>query len=92
MKKRIGITGARGVLGRHVVFTAPHYEWHSYGGDVTDAGALLRWARETPKLDAMLYLAAIVNVARAKANPAEAMQVKQAAHYFSCHGKKAPVH
>jgi nucleoside-diphosphate-sugar epimerase len=70
---RIGLTGASGVLGQSVQREWPGVSWHTFEGDVRDAGAVSSWA-ETD-LDAVLHLAAIVPVGRVTSDPGAAFDV-----------------
>ena len=73
---RIGLTGARGILGRIAVkqLRTKGHEVISYSGDVCDLPALQCWAEEA-KADAVLHFAAVVPTQIVQADPAHAFRV-----------------
>jgi nucleoside-diphosphate-sugar epimerase len=72
---KVGITGASGVLGRHLTSENQQFEWYPFSGDITNLESIIKWASGAPQLDAIIHLAAIVAVSRADASPDYATQV-----------------
>lgn len=73
---RIGLTGARGILGRIAVkqLLARGHEVVAFAGDVCDLPALQGWATDA-RADAVLHFAAVVPVQAVQADPARAFRV-----------------
>jgi len=73
---QIGLTGARGILGRIAVkqLTERGYQVNSYDGDICDFKALHNWAANS-SFDAVLHFAAVVPTQTVQANPARAFSV-----------------
>lgn len=71
---RIGITGARGILGSRIAEAcgALRYNPVPYGGDVRDGAALTAWVKD---LDAVVHAAAVVPVSVVEADPGNAIAV-----------------
>ena len=68
----IGVTGARGMVGRRLVeqLTAQGRAVSLFAGDIRDGRSVSEWVSAS-RLDDVVHLAAIVEVARAEANPVE---------------------
>lgn len=73
---RIGLTGARGILGRIAVrqLLARGHQADAYAGDVCDLPTLTAWAA-AGQFDAVLHFAAIVPTQTVQADPARAFRV-----------------
>lgn len=73
---RIGLTGARGILGRIAVkqLIARGHTVSTYDGDICDLPALQSWARDI-NADAILHFAAVVPTQVVQADPARAFRV-----------------
>jgi UDP-glucose 4-epimerase/GDP-4-dehydro-6-deoxy-D-mannose reductase len=72
----IGLTGARGILGRIAVnqLIARGHTVNPFDGDVCDLSALQAWAANT-NMDAVLHFAAVVPTQVVQADPARAFRV-----------------
>ena len=77
--KRIMITGASGILGRHVVsclrLRLPDAELITFKGDLTEPDNVHRQVGSLTDLDALIHLAAIVPVRKVEQDPARAYSV-----------------
>ena len=73
-RERIGLTGARGVLGRSLQRDCPEVDWVLFPGDIRELSAVKNWLTETRPLDGIIHLAAIVPTVKVEANPAEAIR------------------
>jgi len=75
----IGISGGRGVIGRHIFEISPQFpgsKLHSYDGDIRDYDRVKLWAKEIQP-DIVLHLAAVVSVASAQADKTHAREVNE---------------
>lgn len=73
-RRRIALTGARGVLGRCLQAEWPDAEWIGFPGDVRDFAALSAWFGTAGPLDAVVHFAAMVPTGRVDAEPLAAFQ------------------
>ena len=73
-RERIGLTGARGVLGRSLQRDCPDVEWVLFPGDIRELPMVKKWLTEAGPLDGVVHLAAIVPTVKVEANPAEAIR------------------
>lgn len=71
----IGVTGSRGIVGRRLVsrLVAHGQNIRAFPGDIRDGRSVFEWVSAS-RLDALVHLAAVVQVAHAEANPMEAYE------------------
>jgi len=74
-RRRVGLTGARGVLGRSLQAFNPDIEWVPFGGDVRLASDVRAWLDQSQPLDAVFHLAALVPTHLVEADPPNAVRV-----------------
>jgi len=72
---RIGLTGARGVLGRSLQRDWPQPGWQPFPGDVRSVPALSDWLAQSGPLAGVIHCAAMVPTARVQSQPLDAFQV-----------------
>src|SRR4051812_14469117 len=72
--KRIGLTGATGVLGQTLRSQWQGVEWIPYPGRIQDLESVSKWLETGGSLDAVIHLAAVVPTAQVEANPGLAVQ------------------
>jgi len=75
---RLGITGARGVLGRSLLASWPAASWHLYSGDIRNGEDVREWLATTPELDGVVHLAALVPTKAVEADPLRAFETNVA--------------
>jgi len=75
---RIGLTGARGVLGRRIQADWPGVEWSLFTGDIRDYASVLAWFEDTQPLDCVIHYAAMVPTGKVDREPLTAFQTNVA--------------
>ncbi len=73
-KLYIGITGARGVLGKQILKTKNNIRYIPYTGDIRSKNKIRKWFREN-YFDAIFHLAAIVPIKEVNHNKLKALRV-----------------
>jgi len=73
--QRVGITGARGVLGRSLQAHCTGIEWAPFPGDVRCPDEIKSWLRSSQPLDAIFHLAALVPTHLVDSDPPQALRI-----------------
>lgn len=73
---RVGLTGARGVIGRTLQENFPQIAWHPFTGNVQNPEEITGWLQSP--LDAIVHLAAVVSTKSVDAKPLEAFRTNVA--------------
>jgi nucleoside-diphosphate-sugar epimerase len=74
-RRRVGLTGARGVLGRSLQEFRPDIEWVPFGGDIRKESDVRAWMEHSLPLDAVVHLAALVPIHLVDADPPNAVRI-----------------
>ena len=73
-KPRIGLTGAKGVLGRSIQEYWRNVDWVPFTGDIRFFTDVSKWICDSQPLDGLIHLAAMVPTKKVEENPFEAFQ------------------
>ena len=73
--RKIGLTGATGVLGRTLKLAYPEIQWENFTGNLRNFNEVKEWYFSLSNLDGIVHLAALVPTHLVESEPLKALQV-----------------